>query len=50
MADYQIVKMKCPYCEDEWEQYDKTWTTQSGCVICPFCEAEILKEKALVKR
>lgn len=50
IADYSIVKMKCPYCEDEWEQYDKTWTTQDGCVICPSCGAKIPKGKAVVKR
>lgn len=46
LSDYLIVKMKCPYCEGEWEQYDKTWTTQSEAIICPFCHAEIPKEKA----
>lgn len=50
MADYLIVKMKCPYCEHEWGQYDKTLTTQSGGIICPSCGAEIPKEKALVTR
>ena len=50
MADYLIVKMKCPYCEHEWGQYDKTLTTQSGSITCPSCRAEIPKEKALVKR
>jgi len=49
-ADYLIVKMKCPFCKGEWKQYDKTWTTQSGGVICPSCGAEIPKEKAVVKR
>jgi hypothetical protein len=50
IADYLIVKMKCPYCEHKWEQYDKTQLTQSGGVFCPDCGAEIPKEKALVKR
>jgi len=47
IADYLIVKMKCPYCGADWEQYDKTWTTQNGGVICPFCHAEIPKEEAM---
>ena len=49
MADYLIVKMECPYCEHEWEQYDKTWT-YDGNMICPKCGVKIPKEKALVKR
>jgi len=48
-AESPIVKMKCPFCKDEWKQYDKTWTTQGGGVICPFCGAEIPKKKAVVK-
>ena len=47
IADYSIVKMKCPHCGGEWRQYDKTWTTQTGGVICPCCGAEIPKEKAV---
>ena len=50
LSDYSVVKMKCPYCGYEWEQYNKTLTTQSGGIICPSCGAEIPREKALVKR
>ena len=49
LLDYRIIEMKCPYCEGEWRQYDRTWTTQSGGVVCPLCHAEIPKEKAVKK-
>ena len=45
LADYLIVKMKCPHCGGKWKQYDKTWT-QNGNIFCPFCHAEISKEEA----
>ncbi len=48
-AESPIVEMKCPFCKGKWRQYDKAWTTQSGGVICPFCRAEIPKEKAVVE-
>jgi len=50
ITDYLIAKMKCPYCEHEWKQYDKTWTTQTQGIICPCCGAEIPKEKAVTKK
>ena len=50
LEDYLIVEMECPYCKETWKQYDKTWTTQSGEVICPFDGAKIPKEKAVVKK
>lgn len=45
LADYLVVKLKCPYCKKEWKQYDKTWT-HNGMIFCPFCGREISKEEA----
>lgn len=46
LADYKIVRMKCPYCDGEWEQHDGYLVGNEETVLCPFCEVEIPKEKA----
>ena len=46
LTDYKIVKMKCPYCDSEWEQHDGFLVGNKETVFCPFCKVEISKEKA----
>jgi len=46
LTDYKIVRMKCPYCDSEWEQHDGFLVGNKETVLCPFCEVEISKEKA----
>jgi len=34
-VEYTIVKLKCPCCEEEWEQHREFPPEPWGCVICP---------------
>ena len=48
LADYEIVRMNCPYCDGEWEQHDSFLVGNKETGWCPFCEVETSKEKAMV--
>jgi len=48
LADYKPVKMKCPHCDREWEQHDGYLVCNEKTVLCPSCEIETSKEKAMV--
>ena len=47
LADYKIVKMRCPNCDREWEQHTGFLVGNRETFRCPFCGFEISKEKAM---
>jgi len=48
LSDYRPVEMKCPYCEERWKQHYGYITPYiKDVVYCPWCSAEIPKEKVL---
>jgi hypothetical protein len=49
LTDYEIVKMKCPYCGGEWTQHIGFLIGNKETVRCPYCGVEIPKENAKKK-
>jgi uncharacterized protein with PIN domain len=43
ISDYKPVKLKCPYCKNEWRQYDPKFLHLDK-LYCPFCRVEMPKE------
>jgi len=39
--DFQIIRAKCPVCDDEWEQMKAPWENKNVRIFCCNCGSEI---------